>query len=138
MTFSLRVNIGLTLAAVLSIGGAIAYFAFETEFNKQSHDPYQTAAQATRLADLRASAPEDAVLGYLTDLAPGSVAASAAFNIAQYALTPRLLIQDTAQPRVLGNFAHPADFAALGHQHGLRIERDFGAGVVLFQRESGQ
>ncbi len=136
MNFSLRVNAGLTVAAVLSIWGAIAYFGLETAFNEQSRDPYQTAAQAARLADLRASVPEDAVLGYLTDLAPGSLAASASFNVAQYTLAPRLLRQDTTQPQVFGNFTHPADFAALGREHGLRIERDFGAGVVLFRKES--
>jgi hypothetical protein len=136
MRFPLRANAGLGAAAVLSIWGAIAYFGFETAFNEQNRDPYQTAAQAARLADLRASVPEDAVLGYLTDLEPGSLAASTAFNVAQYALAPRLLMQDAGQAQVFGNFAHPADFAALGREHGLRVERDFGAGVVLFRKEA--
>jgi hypothetical protein len=134
--FPLRVNIGLTAAAMLCLWGAIAYFGFEAVFNQQNRDPYQTAAQAARLADLRAALPQDAVLGYLTDLEPGSVAASASFNIAQYALAPRLLRQDAEQPELFGNFSRPADFAAVGRRHGLRIERDFGAGVVLLRKES--
>jgi hypothetical protein len=129
------VKVGLALAVALSIWGAVSYFGYETEFQRQSRDPYRVAAQSARLAGLRAALPEDAVLGYVTDMEPDCVTASSTFNVAQYALAPRLLRQDTAQPRVLGNFAHPADFAAIGRRHGLRVERDFGEGVVLFSRE---
>jgi hypothetical protein len=131
-----RVKVGLAVAVGLSIWGAIAYFGYEAEFEQQSRDPYRIAAQTARLEDLRASVPQDAILGYLTDLEAGSMGATVAFNAAQYALAPRLLRPDAAQRLVLGNFAHPADFAALGHQHGLRVERDFGSGVVLFRRDS--
>ena len=131
-------QIGVIGAAALSLWGAVAYFGFETEFQKQDRDPYKIAAQSSRLEGVRGALPENAVIGYLTDLEKGSVAASATFNATQYILAPRILQEDTAQPLVLGNFSRPLDFAALGRQHGLRIERDFGNGVVLFRKEAPQ
>jgi hypothetical protein len=133
-----RVRVGVALAVALSMWGVVEYFGFETAYQKQSRDPYQVVAQAARLQGLLALVPEDAVLGYVTDLEPGSVPALAMFNTAQYTLAPRILRQDTAQTRVLGNFARPADFGALGRQHGLSIERDFQNGIVLFRRDSAK
>jgi hypothetical protein len=128
----------MAVAATLSLWGTVEYFGFETVYQKQNRDPYTIAAQSLRLEGVRESVPENATLGYFTDLEPGSVAASAVFSATQYILAPRLVKQDTVQAQVLGNFARPADFAALGRQHGLVIERDFQTGVVLFRREAGK
>ena len=136
MDFPLRVKLGVALAALLSLWGSIEYFGFESAYQKQSRDPYQIAAQAARLDGVRSLVPESAILGYLTDLKPDEVAASAMFNGAQYILAPRILRQDTQQTQVLGNFAHPVDYGAIGAQRGLRIERDFQNGVVLFRKEA--
>jgi hypothetical protein len=137
VTHPLRVRVGVALAAALSMWGAVEYFGFETGYQKESRDPYHVAAQAARLEGASALVPEDAVLGYITDLEPGSPSAWAMFNAAQYTLAPRILLQNnTAQTRVLGNFARPADFGAVGKQQGLSIERDFQNGVVLFRKDS--
>lgn len=138
MNYPPRVLAGVAVAAALSMWGAVEYFGFETACQAQSRDPYHVAAQAERLAGIPALAPDDAILGYMTDLELGTPAAWAMFNAAQYALAPRILRQDTAPNRVLGNFAHPADFGALGRQHSLSIERDFGNGIVLFRRDSAK
>ena len=98
-------------------------------------DPYQIAAQTVRLEGVRAELPEGVQIGYLTDLDPGSIGDSSMFNAAQYILAPRILKKDTEEPQVLGNFSRPADFAAIGRRHGLRIEREFLNGVVLFRKE---
>ena len=138
MDFPPGVKIGVAAAALLSLWGTLEYFGFETASQKQNRDPYQIAAQSVRLDGVRASLPEGASIGYLTDLEPGGVAASAMFNAAQYVLAPRILKKDTDAPQVLGNFSRPADFAAIGRQHGLRIERDFQNGVILFRKEGAQ
>jgi hypothetical protein len=54
---------------------------------------------------------------------------------AQYVLAPRLIEKGATDDRVIGNFTRPADFAALGQSYRLRLERDFGNGVVLFRKE---
>ena len=135
MTYPLRTRIGVAFAVALSMWGVIQYFAFESEYQKQSRDPYQIAAQSARLAGAIESVPESAVLGYMTDLDPGSLAAVTLFNATQYVLAPRLIMQDTAQARVLGNFARPADYGAIGRRHSLLVERDFQNGIVLFRKE---
>jgi len=54
---------------------------------------------------------------------------------AQYVLAPRLVARGAAQEWVVGNFTRPGDFAAVGRSRGLRLEQDFGNGVVLFRKE---
>ncbi len=135
--YPLAVKAGTALAALLSLWGTFEYLGFESAYQRQYADPYKIGAQFSRFDALRASVPENAVMGYLTDLAPESIAAGAMFGGAQYVLAPRLLERTVVgHDLVLGNFAKPDDFAALGLRYGLRMEHDFGNGVVLFRRES--
>lgn len=130
------VHAAAAVTALLSLWGVYEYARFESSYQQQFHDPYKVAAQYSRFEAPQAAVPENAALGYLTDLAPGSIVASTMFDGAQYVLAPRLLQQSTAYDLVLGNFSKPADFAALGRQHGLRVEHDFGDGVMLYRREA--
>jgi len=127
---------GVTAAALLCVAGAFQYYQFESEYQRQSPDPYQISAQFLRLAPVEAAVPRAAVMGYLTDAPPGSVVDSALIASAEYVLAPRLVIRDTAHDWVLGNFTQPADFAALGRRAGLRVQQDFGNGVVLFRKDT--
>jgi len=124
------------VAAALSLWGAVQYQRAESVFQRTSPDPFRIADQEARFAKFRAAVPVDATLGYLTDVVPEDSRAAPMFLAAQYDLAPRLLQKSTAYDLVLGNFMRPADFAALGRQHGLRIERNFGNSVVLFRREA--
>ena len=125
---------GITIAAVLCLWGSFRYYGFETAYQRQNQDPYMVSAQFTRLGPLLSVVPENAVMGYLTDAQPGSVSDSAMLGTAQYVLAPRLLTKGSGPDWVLGNFARPADFAALADSHGLRLQKDFGNGVVLFRK----
>jgi len=132
--FSLRNKFGAAAAAVLSLWGVIEYYGFERDFH-QHRDPYKIVAQFVRFEGLRAAVPGDAVLGYVSGEEPGSELAQAMFNAAQYNLAPRLLQKDKALDWTVGNFARPVDFAAVGRQYGLRVERDLGNGVILYRKE---
>jgi hypothetical protein len=124
-----------SVAAVplLCLYGAFASLTFESAYQQQSPDPYKVAQQVKRFEQVAAIVPKDAELGYVTDAQTGSVIESAMFLGAQYALAPRLLMKDPAKAtQVLGNFSRPGDFAAFGSSRGLRIQQDFGHGVVLF------
>ncbi|HTP31785.1 MAG TPA: hypothetical protein VMJ75_06405 [Candidatus Acidoferrales bacterium] len=135
MRYPLRVTAGLLIAALLCLWGAFQSYAFESEYQRQNPDPFQISAAFRRLDPVRGAVPDRAVMGYLTDLEPGSGMETAMFLTAQYVLAPRLLERNLEHAWVLGNFTRPADFAALGKSKSLRLERDFGAGVVLFRRE---
>jgi hypothetical protein len=126
------------LACVLSLIGSLLYWVNESTYQRQSPDPYRIADQAARFAGLRGAVPVDAIVGYLADLPPEDTTAQVMFLAAQYHLAPRLLQKRDDYDFVLGNFTRPADFASIGRQHGLRIERDFGNGVVLFRKEASR
>lgn len=130
--YPLATKAGLLVAAALALWGVLEYFGFEGSYQEEYRDPYKIAAQSARLEGLRETVAADAVLGYLTDAAPGSDLSDSMYLAAQYTLAPRLLDKKTTYPQVLGNFTRPADFAAIGRQYGLRLERDFGNGVVLY------
>jgi hypothetical protein len=130
------VIVGITMAALLCLWGSFAYYQFESAYQQQYPDPYQISAQFIRLGPVQEVVPQNAVMGYLTDAPPGSIVDSALLGGAEYALAPRLVIRDTKHDWVLGNFTRPADFAAMGKNVGLRLERDFGNGVVLYRKEA--
>ncbi len=132
--YPLSVTVGITVAAVLCLWGAAETYAFESAYQQQNRDPYMISAQFVRLGPVESAVPGNAVMGYISDAQPGSAADSALLLSAQYVLAPRLLSRGAGQQRVLGNFTRSADFAAVGRAHGLRVEQDFGNGVVLFRR----
>jgi len=134
--YPLATKAGVILAAVLTLWGAVEYFSSESSYQEEYRDPYLIGAQSAKFGSFLEAVAPSAVLGYLTDAAPGSVASDAMFLAAQYTLAPRLLEKRTTSKQVLGNFTRPADFAAIGHQYGLSLERDFGNGVVLYRSES--
>lgn len=125
--------VGLAAAAVLCLWGTLETYVFETAYQQQNRDPYRIAAQFDRLAPVATAVPENAILGYLTDVPQGSVTESAMLIGAQYVLAPRLVVRGAERDWVLGNFTRPADFAAFGRSRGLELQRDFGNGVVLFR-----
>jgi hypothetical protein len=128
---------GVLLAAVLGLWGVAEYFGFESSYQQQYHDPYLIAAQSVRLQSFSDAVAPNAILGYLTDAEPGSAADDTLFRTAQYTLAPRLLQKKPSDSQqVLGNFTRPADFAAIGRQYGLNLERDFGNGVVLYRAQA--
>jgi len=128
---------GVAIAALLCLWGSFASYGVEADFQKEYRDPYLISAQFARFGGALSSIPENARIGYITDTPPGSAANSAMFLGAQYVLAPRLLIRGAGEALVLGNFTRPADFASVGRSQGLRLQQDFGQGVVLFRKEPG-
>jgi hypothetical protein len=122
------------LAAVLCLWSFVQYYTAKTEMNRATPDPYRIGAQLIRYEGLPPAVPPDAVIGYLSDLPVEDSRSTVLFLGAQYALAPRILVDDDRRAWVLGNFAAPADFGALGAAHHLTMVRDFGNGVVLYRR----
>lgn len=127
---------GIFLSAALTMLGAFQYMDAETTRQSESRDVYKVGAQTARFAEFQTAVPQNAILGYITDVDDAQPIASAMLLSAQYTLVPRLLERGVLQDLVLGNFTHPADFVAFGQQRGLKLERDFGNGVILFKRDS--
>jgi hypothetical protein len=124
----------MVIAILLCLWGSFATYGSESDFQQQNRDPYMVSAQFTRFGALLSAIPEGAQIGYITDAAPGSAVDTGMFLSAQCVLAPRLLKRGAAQEWVLGNFSRPADFASVGRSQGLRLQQDFGEGVVLFRK----
>ena len=131
-----RSLVAFCLSALLAGWGLFEYASFEPAYQARNADPYFVNSQAIRFVELAAQVPPEAALGFWTDLDAGSTGAIALYNVAQWHLAPRLLTHGFDQDLILGNFARPADFAALATAKGLKIEKDFGRGIILFRRQS--
>jgi hypothetical protein len=129
------VSASVALVSLLCLWGSFASYGFETAYQRQNSDPYMISQQFVRFETLLSAVPEGAELGYLTDASPASTTGLAMTLGAQYVLAPRLIEKGATDDRVIGNFTRPADFAAFGQSYRLRLERDFGNGVVLFRKE---
>jgi len=119
--------------------GAFNSYQVSKGYSAQFPDAYGGGAAQVRFAPLIARVPENAELGYITDLDPSQPAYAPAFLAAQYAVAPRLLVTIDAKTRpewAAGNFSKPQDFAQAGAARGYEIEADLGNGVVLFRRKS--
>jgi hypothetical protein len=126
--------VSIVVASLLCLWGSFESYNLESTYQQQHSDPY-LANQFARFEPLLSAVPERAELGYLTDTRPGAPAGPAMLLSAQYVLAPRLLEKGTQQEWVLGNFTRPDDFTALGQSYGLRLQQDFGNGVVLFGKD---
>jgi hypothetical protein len=82
-----------------------------------------------RFREARRLLPRHGVVGYVSDR-PDAVAT---YFLAQYALAPLVLERGGARPVVVGNFFEPERADALAASLGLVLQRDLGAGVMLFR-----
>ena len=89
-----------------------------------------------RMEVLRPALPDSGVVGYLGDPEPTGTGALQHFRrylLAQYSLAPLLVLEDTEPEFVVGNF-YPGRTPA--PPPGFRVARDFGDGLMLFQRST--
>jgi hypothetical protein len=132
-----RALIGIAASAVLALIGAFQSYGLLADFSRQNQDPYRIEAQQERFAGVAAMLPADAVVGYISDLPYANSEGSANFFGVQYALAPRLLVEESERHKqrwVVGNFWKKPNLAEIEETYHLRLVRDFGAGARLFRR----
>jgi hypothetical protein len=121
---------GLAAVTALCLWGTLETYAFETTYRQQNRDPYMIGAQFDRLASVSALVPENAILGYLTDVQQGSVTESAMLIGAQDVLAPRVVVPGAGREWVLGYFTRPSNFG------GVRPQPRAGTAAGFRQRRS--
>jgi hypothetical protein len=87
-----------------------------------------------RMQLVKPSLPARGIIGYVTDLDMTRDEGSGAWFAAGYSLAPLVLSPAPGLQMVLGNFGNPANAPAIAQREGLTIVRDFGRGLILFQR----
>jgi len=134
-------TIGAIAVGLLSVFAALGYWNTTTDYNRRSPDPYRISFQDPRFSKAAAIIPEDAVVGYQSNLDFASLKGSTAFFGAQYAMTPRVLVDVNSKhpyEYVLANYDEVIDVDTIARQHGWKVEKDFGSGLAVFRKENGQ
>lgn len=128
-----RAAIVAIVVAALAVLAAMKSYDLSTQ---QAADPYAITAAQARFAAALEILPVSGEIGYLSDMPLSDNVGQIAYMAAQYAMAPRALMPVEKAPAewVLGNFAHPGNFAERGAQAGYRIQRDLGNGVVVYRR----
>jgi hypothetical protein len=135
-----RTRIALLLVLLYAGASTVRWLQRGAEWPATSSSD-EISAYEHRFEELRSVLPTGRVVGYLghpdpTGPTPREANAAALLHfrrylLAQYALAPVVLIESTEPEFVVGNFDPGARIPAPA---GLRVMRDFGAGVVLFRR----
>jgi hypothetical protein len=128
-----RASVGALAVAILAFAASFSSYEISTQL---AADPFRISATQTRFADALNLLPPAATIAYLTDMPVTGNAGTVAYMTARYAVAPRALVPAGKLPAewAIGNFAHPADFVAIGAQSGFALVRDFGNGVVVYRR----
>jgi hypothetical protein len=136
--YPLRVYAGLALVSILSLVAALNYYGASTQYFRATGDRYHMSAQLERFAPLLPLMPPGENAGYISDLPSSDFAGKTMFLSAQYALAPRILLQEPSSQKtgaVVGVFSKPQDYAGAGSAMGLTLVKDVGNGVVLYRRK---
>jgi hypothetical protein len=132
-TIPARAQAGLYATLALALVSTLAFLLDAISFDRKN-DPESSGAAGyiKRYEVLRRELPTTNRLGYLTNMEkdPGD----AEFHLTQYALAPMVLEQSTKPRYIIGNMVKAPDVAYMD-AHGVVALKDYGAGVVLFERK---
>jgi hypothetical protein len=135
--YPLRALLGIAAAAILCLVGAFgAYDSLVTD-GRDFQDSYKIEAQQHRFAGVNAALPPETIVGYISDLPLGAADWQVNFFGVQYALAPRLLVEESDGHKtewVVGNFLRKPDLPEIEKARNLKLVKGFGLGVYLFRR----
>jgi hypothetical protein len=90
-----------------------------------------------RFEKIRHSLPQGGVVGYVAD--PLQAEPGKEYYLAQYALTPSVVVQGAGPELIIGNFTRAETRAETSQrilaEHNLRLIKDYGNGIMLFGRQ---
>ena len=139
---AMRTRIALALVLLYAGASMVRWLQHGSHWPARASQD-EVSANDRRFAALRPLLPAHGLVGYLSDPEPigatprdSNAAALRQFRrylLAQYALAPALLVKGAEPEFVVGNFDSTTTASAPA---GLRLVRDFGAGLVLFQRSA--
>ena len=134
-----RALMGVAAAAVLCVAGAFGTYDTLITQSREFQDYYRIEAQHRRFEGVSAALPSETIVGYISDLPVGNDEWQVNFFGVQYALAPRLLVEESDGHKtdwVVGNFLKKPVVAEIEKAHNLKLVREFGLGVYLFRRAS--
>ena len=129
MPFPFRFKILTTLKLILVCAGLISCIRYTFEVSR--HDASGDLERyENHLRLVKASLPNNATVGYVSDMK-----GEAEFYLAEYALTPVILVRTAHRPFVIGNFTNMDAAHQTAEASNLKLMKDFGQGLMLFRND---
>jgi hypothetical protein len=99
----------------------------------------EIALLKTKLESVKPYLPLQGIIGYIDthENVLTSVEAARTFILTQYILAPLIVVRDTDQDIVLGNFNRRNAGLRIAREYGLYCIKDFGSGLMLLQKKDG-
>lgn len=125
----------------MALFSLLNFWSVTHRFNRDYPDLYGMELHEQRLQPVRDELPADAIVGFVSDLPLDSLDGQTLFFAAQYALAPRVVVTNDSKYQadlILGYYARRVQPEAEAVNLGMKVYRDYGGGVVLYERETAQ
>lgn len=121
---------------------AIIIFSFQNNFKAlqkgiqryNRKEPDQITLYEKRFIELKEFLQNHLVVGYVSDYDDNSNENGLAYSMTQYVLAPIILVRGIKRNFIVGNFHGAKPNIKAYENEKLSIYRDFGNGVILFER----
>lgn len=134
-----RVQAGALLLALASLFSAVSFWAHVPALGSIPVGKDPITLFEKRFDEIKAFLPPRGRVGYLSDAlgeTPSPSDPSLAYlYLTQYALSPLVVVNHSQERLVVGDFRDRESGMKIARQRGLKQVRDFGRGLLLFQKE---
>jgi hypothetical protein len=126
----------------LFLFAAIIIFSFHNNFKALQKGIHrykrkeldQVTIYEKRFIELKALLQNHLVVGYVSDYDDNSDEDGIAYSMTQYVLAPTILVRGIKRNFIVGNFHSAKPNIKAYEKENLSLYRDFGNGVILFER----
>ena len=130
MNYVTRIKVGaMSLLALTALLNNLSYLRANREVAPKAAVQGEITIYERRFDELKKWLPEHGVVGYVSD-ETDAIKETESYYLTQYALAPLVVVRGADRPLVVGNFGHGGQVAPVAN---LKIVKDFGNGVVLFE-----
>lgn len=133
----IRATAGVVVLCGVSLLSNLQLLENVLQFRMSQNAPDGVTLFEQRLSALKQRLPSSGVIGYLSDadVTADDVDATAMYYLAQYTLTPIIVVRDTEQRYAIGVFNKTPPSAEELRSRRLALVQDFGNGIQLIRRE---
>ena len=131
-------NIKALVFIIFVIAVNAAFLLQDFEFSRYAVGRDLVTIYDRRFDELRSSLPDSGMVGYATDKEPQQVFSDSyaiqRFYLTRYALSPLIVVNDIDHKHVVGDFHDSPPRLEQYGEKGLAVVKDYGNGVILFER----
>jgi hypothetical protein len=127
----------LGAAALFGLFGSLLRFSQQDVANREMPDPARVMRAQDLLQPVVQLTPPGTKIGYFNEPPLSEVQAVSGFLSAQYAVVPRVLVDEKAKPEPewwIGSFGEKAEFAEVAAKRGLTEVKQLGNGIYLYRK----